>query len=169
MFRRQKTLGEIGRFLKTRGFPVHGSSGLAEISRCLSLHLGQPTPQTKQDQWEFLAKFAGKTAGFANTKKARKKIQNELKKSRGAAEDFLSSSAWMRLRYEVLVERGPKCECCGATRADGIVIQVDHVTPRSLFPELALVKSNLQVLCRPCNMGKSNVYSTDWREDATLQ
>jgi len=45
----------------------------------------------------------------------------------------------------------------------GIVIHVDHIKPRSRYPELSLEIENLQVLCEDCNMGKSNVFETDWR------
>lgn len=42
-------------------------------------------------------------------------------------------------------------------------IHVDHIKPRSKFPELSLVQSNLQILCADCNLGKSNKDQTDWR------
>ncbi len=77
---------------------------------------------------------------------------------------FLESFEWRRLRMQVIKKRGARCECCGATPADGqTVINVDHVKPRKLFPELALEESNLQVLCGPCNHGKGNWDQTDWR------
>lgn len=65
---------------------------------------------------------------------------------------------------EVLKERGRRCECCGASPSDGVtVINVDHIKPRARYPELALVKANLQVLCSVCNHGKGNWDETDWR------
>jgi 5-methylcytosine-specific restriction endonuclease McrA len=42
-------------------------------------------------------------------------------------------------------------------------MHVDHIKPRSLFPLLAADPENLQVLCEDCNVGKSNVDTTDWR------
>lgn len=84
-----------------------------------------------------------------------------------ARDEFLASYAWRRLRMEVIKERGRRCECCGATPADGVTaINVDHIKPRRLYPELALVKSNLQVLCGVCNHGKGNWDETDWRDAA---
>jgi hypothetical protein len=81
-----------------------------------------------------------------------------------ATDAFLLSFEWRRLRMVVIKKRGAKCECCGATPADGTtVINVDHVKPRRLFPELALDESNLQVLCNACNHGKGNWDQTDWR------
>ncbi len=40
---------------------------------------------------------------------------------------------------------------------------VDHVKPRSIFPELQLDLMNCQVLCKKCNMEKSNIDYTDYR------
>ena len=51
---------------------------------------------------------------------------------------------------------------CGASGKQ-TVLHVDHIKPRSKYPELALDPNNLQVLCKDCNLGKSNLYNTDWR------
>ena len=69
---------------------------------------------------------------------------------------FLSSKAWMRLRYQAIKKHGSQCQACGATPKTGAVLNVDHILPRSLFPERALQLSNLQVLCSQCNEGKGN-------------
>ncbi len=83
---------------------------------------------------------------------------------RRASDDFLHSPEWRRLRMQVITTRGNRCECCGASPRDGVtVINVDHIKPRKLFPELALIESNLQVLCAVCNHGKGNWDQTDWR------
>lgn len=84
-----------------------------------------------------------------------------------ATDAFLNTYEWRKLRMVVLKKRGPRCECCGATPSDGkTVIHVDHIKPRRKFPELALVESNLQVLCHECNHGKGNWDETDWRVPA---
>lgn len=87
-------------------------------------------------------------------------------KTFAASDEFLSSYAWRRLRMEVLIEQGRRCQCCGATPDNGVVMHVDHIRPRRLFPELALEKSNLQVLCEVCNHGKGNWDQTDWKQEA---
>jgi 5-methylcytosine-specific restriction endonuclease McrA len=76
---------------------------------------------------------------------------------------FLKTYEWRRLRMEALKKYGPKCMCCGATPATGAVMNVDHIKPRKLFPELALEISNLQILCHECNHGKGNWDQSDWR------
>lgn len=77
---------------------------------------------------------------------------------------FYHSPDWHRIRYEALKRSNGCCELCGASKKDGAVMQVDHIKPRSRFPHLALTLSNLQVLCRPCNMGKGNRDVIDWRK-----
>ena len=80
--------------------------------------------------------------------------------------DFYDSAPWQQLRYEVLKRSNGCCELCGASKHTGAIIQVDHIKPRSKFPQLELDPGNLQVLCRPCNMGKSNTDQIDWRTPA---
>lgn len=77
--------------------------------------------------------------------------------------EFLQSWEWSGTRYEVLRSRGAVCECCGASPKIGAVMMVDHIKPRSRYPELALDPNNLQVLCASCNRGKGNSDETDWR------
>ena len=68
--------------------------------------------------------------------------------------DFYRSQAWRSLRIEVLAESNRRCVLCGSSPDNGIKLHVDHIKPRSLYPELALEKSNLQILCEDCNLGK---------------
>ena len=72
----------------------------------------------------------------------------------GMKAEFYSTRQWRELRWKVLVEQGAFCKVCGRDRSDGIKLHVDHIKPRSKFPELELTKLNLQVLCEDCNMGK---------------
>lgn len=76
---------------------------------------------------------------------------------------FLSTYEWRKVRMEALKKYGPKCQCCGATPADGAVMNVDHIKPRKKWPSLALDVNNLQILCHECNHGKGNWDDTDWR------
>lgn len=81
--------------------------------------------------------------------------------------EFLRSKAWQRLRYQALRACGARCQACGTTVAQGAVLNVDHIKPRRLFPQLALTLSNLQVLCSECNAGKGNWDMTDFRSAAS--
>lgn len=74
--------------------------------------------------------------------------------------EFLKSYAWCNLRYAKLVSCDNRCMCCGRSVKQGAVLNVDHIKPRRLFPELALEPSNLQVLCSECNKGKASASIT---------
>ena len=76
---------------------------------------------------------------------------------------FYTSTRWRRLRYSTILRFGGKCAACGLGPEHGCILEVDHIKPRSLFPQLAFDPENLQVLCRGCNGGKSNIDFTDWR------
>jgi hypothetical protein len=82
---------------------------------------------------------------------------------RDADTSFYKTELWRSLRYQALAKHGNKCQCCGAGPGQGAVLHVDHIKPRSKFPELALSLENLQILCADCNLGKSNKDDTDWR------
>ncbi len=76
---------------------------------------------------------------------------------------FYERREWVELRYRVLRNFGYTCMSCNASRESGAELHVDHIKPISRFPELALTESNLQVLCRLCNLGKSNHFDDDLR------
>lgn len=74
---------------------------------------------------------------------------------------FYSSDSWLDLRYRALKTQGRKCIFCGSL--DG-PFHVDHIKPRSKYPHLELIESNLQILCKSCNLGKGNKDEIDWRD-----
>ena len=83
---------------------------------------------------------------------------------------FYTSRAWRELRIKALHDNGFKCCACGREpRIHGVVLHVDHIKPRSKYPELELTFNNLQVLCEDCNLGKSNHYEEDWRLGTPLR
>lgn len=76
---------------------------------------------------------------------------------------FYDSREWLDVRYEALRKSAGRCSCCGNRPSDDNPLHVDHIKPRSKYQHLALALGNLQVLCKRCNLGKSNVDETDWR------
>jgi len=78
---------------------------------------------------------------------------------------FYLDKPWLELRRRVLDHYGRKCMKCGNEN----YIAVDHIKPRSLYPELELVFENQQVLCRECNSSKSNKNSIDYRNLNSLK
>jgi len=87
-----------------------------------------------------------------------------------AKDEFYKSWEWRTLRMEVIKQHGRNCQCCGATPNDldmagkPVRIVVDHIKPISKHWHLRLDRSNLQVLCDECNMGKGNWDETDFRK-----
>jgi hypothetical protein len=67
------------------------------------------------------------------------------------------------LRWQVFQRDGWKCVSCGKSSHDGIILQVDHIKPRSRGGQNVL--DNYQTLCNECNIGKSNRDSTDLRKN----
>jgi 5-methylcytosine-specific restriction endonuclease McrA len=80
----------------------------------------------------------------------------------------VEAGKWAKLRYQALLRSDGKCECCGRSKHDGIVLCVDHIKPRLKHPELQWELGNLQVLCGDCNWGKFNDDETDWRKPVSF-
>ncbi|EBL2669804.1 HNH endonuclease [Salmonella enterica] len=89
--------------------------------------------------------------------------QINSKPDTNTAKTFYQSTEWRRLRYQALKLYGAKCACCGRSAKHGRVMHVDHIKPRSKYPELALEITNLQILCDECNVSKSNTDDIQWR------
>lgn len=108
-----------------------------------------------------------KSLGIISVKnnKKKKRSNNTSQEIRSvSSNDFLKSYEWRKLRMEALKKYGAKCQCCGATPNDNVRMNVDHIKPRKIYPELALDINNLQILCEECNHGKGNWDQTDWRK-----
>lgn len=68
---------------------------------------------------------------------------------------FIRPGKW----WTVLSRDKWKCLSCGrSAREDGVILEVDHILPRSKGGSDEL--ENLQTLCKKCNIGKSNRDST---------
>ncbi|XRD24061.1 HNH endonuclease [Lysinibacillus fusiformis] len=78
---------------------------------------------------------------------------------------FYKSKEWRSLRIEVLKEQNYECQEC---KQQGLVtlldpdkhksLDVDHILEIATHPELALVPSNLRVLCIPHHNAKHGRY-----------
>lgn len=58
------------------------------------------------------------------------------------------------IRFQILKRDKYRCQMCGFTAKDGATLEIDHILPVSRGGSNDA--SNLQVLCRDCNAGKSN-------------
>jgi HNH endonuclease len=80
-------------------------------------------------------------------------------KKRKETFNFYESNEWKTLRKKVIKHYGCKCMRCGANKCE---MHVDHIKPRSIYKHLELYFDNLQVLCKYCNMEKSNKNEIDY-------
>lgn len=74
---------------------------------------------------------------------------------------FYGSPEWIHLRNQAFLEQGSKCSCCHTENGE---LHADHIKPISKFPELKLSLDNIQILCKKCNLGKSNLDKTNWKK-----
>ena len=73
---------------------------------------------------------------------------------------FVRAGVW----WSVLARDNWKCCSCGRTaKEEGVTLEVDHIIPRSKGGTDEM--SNLQALCKKCNIGKSNKDATDLRRN----
>jgi len=86
-------------------------------------------------------------------------LAEERKERIEEQEQFYSSPEWAIIRKQVIDEEGYICALCGKKIRKQGDITVDHIKPRSKYPDLALERQNLQVLCRKCNSSKRD---EDW-------
>jgi 5-methylcytosine-specific restriction endonuclease McrA len=87
-----------------------------------------------------------------------KELALERQKSIDEANVFYASAEWQLIREMVITEQGRICQECERTIIDDVDLTVDHIKPKNKFPELALDKSNLQILCRRCYYAKGATY-----------
>ena len=78
----------------------------------------------------------------------------------GMGSEFYLTREWKQTRWQVLTRSDGKCCMCGRGKAQGVILHVDHIHPRSKFPSKELDPTNLQVLCSDCNLGKG---ATSWK------
>ena len=126
---------------------------------------------TEKDQFEWFSQ----TTGFlsvayglkfllgreraANINFEVKRLAEKREKSLHETRRFYISAEWRTIRNEIIQKQKNICKNCGRTIKRKVDVTVDHIKPRSKFPEFALQTSNLRVLCRKCNSAKGAKYS----------
>jgi hypothetical protein len=66
------------------------------------------------------------------------------------------------IRWQVFERDDFRCVACGVSAADGAILHVDHIMPRSKGGKDLM--ENYQTLCHRCNIGKSNKSQIDLRK-----
>lgn len=79
---------------------------------------------------------------------------------------FYASKEWRALREWALNFYGRRCmhpRCKFGEIKSDTDLHIDHIKPKAKFPDLALDKDNVQVLCVLCNRTKSDRGMKDYR------
>jgi len=98
-----------------------------------------------------------RAANLAYAAKMSRLSDNEVAAAlRKTNDGFLYSQEWKQLRLLAIKQYGLICVYCGKENSRKFPINIDHIKPRKLFPELALDINNLQPLCGLCNKRKGN-------------
>ena len=105
-----------------------------------------------------------RTERASRIKHSKRRLEQRREDYRRRSNSFLRSPIWKQLRRRTLEVYGHRCMCCGATFTKDNWIEVDHIHPRSTHHQLRLMFSNLQVLCRACNLNKG-AQIIDYRPD----
>lgn len=138
------------------------TQGLRDADLCMIVQekTGLPLPE-KRHRKAYLLAYWNTISGLPRV--ATTDRPPKARKPRVIAKAFYQSDEWRAVRYEALKLHGARCQCCGISPKEGAIMHVDHIKPRSKFPDLALVLANLQILCEGCNLGKMARDQTDWR------
>jgi 5-methylcytosine-specific restriction endonuclease McrA len=89
--------------------------------------------------------------------------------TKAAKQKFRASLAWRRLRFAVLAANATRnggtarCELCGNAGTPGASLHVDHIEAVSKNWARRLDRTNCQVLCGDCNVGKLDGPAADFR------
>lgn len=60
---------------------------------------------------------------------------------------------WLAMRHAMLERDGWQCRACGAR---GVRLEIDHITPVSVDPARKWDPTNMQALCVPCHLAKTD-------------
>jgi|GEM_PF-3960560 len=120
--------------------------------------------------WGWLAEERNKERKKAEIEVARQKIyalyEEDPKRINNPEFQKLFKTywTWWQIRGEVLRYSPRICAACGCALSWRKRLHVDHIKPRSKYPELRYLKANLQILCISCNLAKSDYDGDDWLE-----
>jgi hypothetical protein len=154
----RKLTSEAYAKLKSEGRHTNSSYTWSAVARSIAFYADRPMDgMSKNHAVSLMQSFIDGRVQLTD------KARRNYRALRNSSNKFFESPEWMALRYRVLKKFGARCLCCGRG-APEVKIHVDHIKPRSKYPDLALMEDNLQVLCEPCNLGKRAWDETDWRK-----
>lgn len=109
-------------------------------------------------------------AKVAQAQQAKEKLRQRRRDGKLLYDNWQGSRDWQQWRLQQLERQNWKCACCAQQMGFGektylgngdFTLEpqhptVDHMLPKSLFPELALEQQNLVMMCWSCNRKKGS-------------
>lgn len=109
-------------------------------------------------------------AKVAQTQQAKENLRQRRRDGKLLYDNWQGSRDWQQWRLQQLERQNWKCACCAQRMGFGektylgngdFTLEpqhptVDHMLPKSLFPELALDQQNLVMMCWSCNRKKGS-------------
>lgn len=138
-------------------------TGTKGYEQTLSFRLGEGTGEARHNASDGCLGNYPKAEGHVVLFEQYRREQALRQQAAKEADTFYRSREWRRLRYQAFQRYGNKCCVCGRGASDGMVMHVDHIKPRSLYPHLALDIANLQIMCNECNVSKGNRDEVEWQ------
>lgn len=157
---------KIVHFLRSKGVACKGDEGFVSIAEKMRYWEKKPQVSGRVAIRMAFREFLGRPDVEAFSMPAgtpkREKV-SKISDAYAKRQAFYLSKDWRYVRYEALKRSRGVCELCGTAPTPGKPLHVDHIKPRSKYPELEFEISNLQILCDDCNLGKGNRDEIDWR------
>lgn len=140
---------------------------LAQIIRYAETHKESPTQNSHTEDKEFPSRFmirlhfgtfkqamiaAGIPLRPHGTANPRHRLHNSVTPR---ARQLWKNKGSLKRRFEILQRDNFSCRYCGRGVADGVKLEIDHVTPFSKGGDT--IDDNLVTACSDCNRGKRDV------------
>ena len=86
---------------------------------------------------------------------------NAWRANKRASTSISEPIGWLKKRFVIFERDGFKCRYCGRAAETGVVLEIDHVKPRSFGGSDDM--ENLVTACHECNMGKADRLLEDYK------
>lgn len=109
----------------------------------------------KMSAWQIGRKHTEETKRkISQSGKGRKVSEETRKKKSGANHPMWKGGGVTWMKLQARLRDNDVCQICGLREPE--IMQVDHIQPRALYPELAAVLENLMTVCPNCHARKTN-------------
>ena len=119
-----------------------------------------------QEEWNALSEERRKElrAETYKEKPRNPKLVVTKPKKKSNRKVYYSAKEWQSARKQVFDRDGHSCYVCG-----NLATHIDHLLPKSKYPELALNLDNLKPICYDCNFEKLDIVKEEFLEIFSIE